>query len=60
MDMLEPGKFGFAIEFKKRYGNYIGGKWVEPTGGRYFETVTPITGRPFCDSFVPGLCSETL
>jgi len=25
MDMLEPGRFGFAVNFKKRYGNYIGG-----------------------------------
>jgi aldehyde dehydrogenase len=25
MDMLEPGRFGFAVDFKKRYGNYIGG-----------------------------------
>ena len=30
MDMLEPGKFGTAVPFKKRYGNYIGGEWVAP------------------------------
>ncbi len=22
--------------FKPRYGNYIGGEWVEPAAGRYF------------------------
>ena len=49
MDMLEPGKFGFAVPFKKRYGNFIGGKWVEPVGGQYFENVTPITGKVFCE-----------
>ena len=30
MDMLEPGRFGYAVNFKKRYGNYIGGEWVPP------------------------------
>jgi aldehyde dehydrogenase len=49
MDMLEPGKFGTAVAFKKRYGNYIGGEWVAPAGGAYFDNVTPITGRAFCE-----------
>jgi aldehyde dehydrogenase len=49
MDILEPGRFGPAVNFKKRYGNYIGGEWVPPTGGEYFENVTPITGRAFCE-----------
>ena len=30
--------------FKARYGNFIGGQWVEPLGGRYFDDMTPITG----------------
>ncbi|MHB1691735.1 MAG: aldehyde dehydrogenase [Thiomonas sp.] len=49
MDMLEPGKFGTAVAFKKRYGNYIGGEWVAPAGGQYFENISPVTGKPFCD-----------
>ncbi|MCW7538665.1 aldehyde dehydrogenase family protein [Aquabacterium sp. A7-Y] len=49
MDMLEPGRFGHAVNFKKRYGNYIGGQWVEPVGGQYFENITPVTGKPFCE-----------
>ena len=49
MDMLEPGKFGTAVAFKKRYGNYIGGEWVAPAGGQYFENVSPVTGKPFCE-----------
>ena len=24
-------------DFKARYGNFIGGEWVEPNAGRYFE-----------------------
>ena len=49
MDMLEPGKFGTAVAFKKRYGNYIGGEWVAPAGGQYFENISPVTGKPFCE-----------
>ena len=49
MDMLEPGRFGFAVNFKKRYGNYIGGQWVPPVKGEYFENITPVTGRVFCE-----------
>ena len=30
--------------FKARYGNFIGGQWVEPLGGRYFDDTTPVTG----------------
>ncbi len=31
--------------FKQRYANYIGGKWVEPKSGQYFENASPITGK---------------
>ncbi len=31
--------------FKKRYANFIGGKWVEPAGGQYFDNTSPITGK---------------
>ncbi|MCP9629719.1 aldehyde dehydrogenase [Rhodopseudomonas palustris] len=30
--------------FKTRYGNFIGGRWIEPLDGRYFDNTTPITG----------------
>lgn len=36
------------VEVKQRYGNYVGGKFVEPTKGEYFENPSPITGRPLC------------
>jgi aldehyde dehydrogenase len=35
--------------YKTRYGNYIGGKWVEPASGRYFENTSPINGRVLCE-----------
>ncbi len=44
-----PGKLSDKVSFRPRYGNYIGGKWVEPASGQYFENVTPITGKTFCE-----------
>ncbi len=46
---LHPGKLSDKVSFRPRYGNYIGGKWVEPASGQYFENITPITGMPFCE-----------
>ena len=34
------------VPFAKRYDNFIGGEWVAPKSGRYFENVSPVTGRP--------------
>jgi len=36
---------GFA--FKARYDNFIGGKFVAPLSGQYFDNVSPITGQVF-------------
>ena len=49
MATLEPGKTGTAVAFKKRYDNYIGGGWSAPIKGQYFENVTPVTGKVFCE-----------
>jgi aldehyde dehydrogenase len=46
---VHPGKLSDQVSFRPRYGNYIGGKWVEPASGQYFENVTPVTGKPFCE-----------
>ncbi|MEX8501007.1 aldehyde dehydrogenase [Leptothrix ochracea] len=35
--------------YKARYGNYIGGQWVEPVDGQYFVNTTPITNQPLCE-----------
>lgn len=34
------------VPFAKRYDNFIGGQWVAPKSGRYFENISPVTGRP--------------
>lgn len=49
MIYAQPGQAGSKVTFKKRYDNYIGGQWVAPVKGQYFENVTPVTGRPFCE-----------
>ena len=33
--------------FKKRYSNFIGGQWVAPKNGEYFDNITPVTGKVF-------------
>jgi aldehyde dehydrogenase len=33
--------------FKNQYENYIGGKWVAPTKGQYFENISPVDGQSF-------------
>ncbi|AST91827.1 aldehyde dehydrogenase [Sutcliffiella cohnii] len=44
-----PGENGSKVTFKKRYDNFIGGEWVSPINGEYFENVTPVTGQAFCE-----------
>lgn len=34
-------------DFKEKYGNFIGGKFVEPVKGGYFDNVSPIDGKVF-------------
>src|ERR1700736_3409038 len=47
---LQPGILGGGQHgFRSRYGNYIGGDWVLPASGKYFENVTPVTGQAFCE-----------
>lgn len=33
--------------FKSRYDNYIGGKFVPPVNGKYFDVISPIDGKVF-------------
>jgi aldehyde dehydrogenase len=49
MTFPAPGSPESPIQFKARYDNFIGGKWVPPVAGRYFENVSPVTGHPFCE-----------
>src|SRR6516225_8846342 len=34
--------------FAERYDNFIGGKWVAPKSGKYFDNISPVTGKVVC------------
>ncbi|GAA3852264.1 aldehyde dehydrogenase family protein [Brevibacterium ammoniilyticum] len=53
-----PGEDGSLVTFKPRYENYIGGEWVPPTNGNYFDNPTPVTGQPFTE--VPASTAEDI
>ena len=42
-----PGTQGAKAQFKAKYENFIGGKWVAPVKGGYFDVITPISGKVF-------------
>ena len=42
-----PGSADSTVEVKERYEHYIGGQWVPPVKGEYFENITPVTGQVF-------------
>ncbi|MGN6529984.1 MAG: acetaldehyde dehydrogenase ExaC [Burkholderiaceae bacterium] len=43
----QPNTPGAPIEFKPRYDNFIGGRFVPAADGRAFDVITPITGRVY-------------
>src|SRR6202162_698668 len=36
------------IPLRSRYENYIGGKWIGPAKGGYFDNISPTTGQVIC------------
>lgn len=42
-----PNTAGAVVNYKEKYDNFIGGKWVPPVNGQYFDNPTPITGKVF-------------
>jgi aldehyde dehydrogenase len=45
LDILKG--MGVTIPYKAKYDNFIGGKWVAPVKGEYFDVISPITGLPY-------------
>lgn len=37
------------IVIRSRYDNFIGGQWVAPQDGRYFDNLSPVTGQKICE-----------
>jgi len=48
MIYAKPGTTGSLITFQEEYGNFIGGEWVAPVKGQYFDKVSPVDGKVFC------------
>jgi aldehyde dehydrogenase len=44
-----PGADGSVVGFEPRYDHYIGGEYVAPARGGYFENPTPVTGETFTE-----------
>jgi aldehyde dehydrogenase len=36
------------VPFHERYDNFIGGKFVAPRAGKYFDNISPVTGKVVC------------
>lgn len=49
MIYAKPGTDGAIFTFKKRYDNFIGGDWVAPASGDYFENKSPVDGNVYCE-----------
>ena len=49
MQYAMPGNDDALYSFQDRYANYIGGDWVAPLEGKYFDNITPVTGAAFCE-----------
>lgn len=48
-EMTQQQASSYASPFKPRYENYIGGQFVPPVNGAYFQNTTPITGEVVCE-----------
>src|ERR1700712_5686700 len=44
-----PGPDGAVVSYQDRYGHYIGGEWVDPAGGQWFENPSPVNGETFTE-----------
>jgi aldehyde dehydrogenase len=44
-----PGAPDSLVTVKSRYGHFIGGEWVDPIKGEYFENISPVNGKPFTE-----------
>ncbi len=53
-----PSQPGSKVNFKPRYENFIGGKWVPPAKGMYFENPSPVNGKIFSE--IPRSSAEDI
>ncbi|UXY26118.1 acetaldehyde dehydrogenase ExaC [Streptomyces sp. HUAS TT20] len=44
-----PGTEGAIVSYQTRYDHFIGGEYVPPTRGQYFENPSPVNGQAFTE-----------
>lgn len=44
-----PGTDGAVVSYEARYDHFIGGEYVPPARGQYFENPSPVNGLPFTE-----------
>ncbi|UQX87572.1 aldehyde dehydrogenase family protein [Jatrophihabitans telluris] len=44
-----PGSADSPVTVESRYENFIGGEWVPPAKGEYFENFSPVNGKVFTE-----------
>jgi len=47
MRYVDPNQSGSKVQFKAQYENFIGGQWVAPVKGEYFDNISPVDGKVF-------------
>jgi aldehyde dehydrogenase len=47
MIYAQPNTSEAKVQYKARYDNFIGGQWVAPVSGQYFDVITPISGKVY-------------
>lgn len=47
MRYANPNTDGAKVNFKSQYENFIGGGWVAPVKGEYFDDISPVDGKVF-------------
>lgn len=47
MRYANPNTEGSKVSFKPTYDNFIGGEWVAPADGEYFDDISPVDGKAF-------------
>ncbi len=47
MTYAKPGTEGSVVSYADHYDNFIGGRFVPPVGGEYFDDPSPVDGKVF-------------
>lgn len=58
MIYAQPGQSDAVVTVKAQYANFINGEWLAPVKGQYFDNISPVTGKPFCQ--IPRSTAEDI